>query len=88
MLNIFILSPRVLRVEPDISVSIHGSDLVSYPHFQNPENISDGVYNHVLGTHGSATTSCMLYSHATRYWPISHAVPLQINFPCIAIEAT
>ena len=46
--------------------------LDSNPHFQKPENILDGVYYHVLGTCGSATTSPTLYFHATGYWPISH----------------
>ena len=34
-------SPRGLRVEPGILVSIHGSSPVSYTNFQKPENILD-----------------------------------------------
>ena len=44
------MPPRVLRVKPDAPVSIHGLAPGYFPHFQNPENISDGVYKRVLGT--------------------------------------
>ena len=46
---------------PYILVSINGLAPGSSTHFLNPENILDEVYKHVLGTHGSATTSCALY---------------------------
>ena len=41
MLQIFLgmydaMSPRGQRVEPDISISIHGSAPGYFPHFQNP----------------------------------------------------
>ena len=55
-----------LNVEPDISVSIQGSALGSYPNFWNPDNISDGVHKHVIVTRGSATTSRALCFQANR----------------------
>ena len=51
--------------EPDISISIHGSSPGSFLQFPNTENILYGVYYHVIGFHGIATTSRTLYSHAT-----------------------
>ena len=64
-LNIVYKSLRGQSFEPYIYISVHGSDPGSFPHFQKPENILDGVYNRVLGTRGSAMTSHTLYSHAT-----------------------
>ena len=74
-------SPRILRVEPDISVSVHGLVPGSCPHFQNPENLSGGQHKCVIVTRGSATISCTLYFHATGKWPISHALPLRGILP-------
>ena len=54
-------SLRGLRVEHDISLSIHSSALGSCPHFENTEIFKDGVYNRVIGTHVSATPSRTLH---------------------------
>ena len=52
------------RVEPYILISIHGSFPGSLLHFQNPDSLSYVVYQHVHDQHGSATTSCTLYSES------------------------
>ena len=57
--------PRGLRAEPDILVSIHGSFPGSIPHFQNPENILDELYERLHCSCGSDIITCKLYSHAT-----------------------
>ena len=57
-------SPRDRRVKPDISISIYGSALGSFPHFRKPGNILDGVDKRAHGPHGSATTTLILYFHA------------------------
>ena len=44
------LYPRARRVEPDISISIHGSAPGSFPKFLKPENILDGVDKRVHGS--------------------------------------
>ena len=70
------MSPRGLRVEPDILVSIHGLDLGFSLHFRNSNNLSYGVNYRVLDTQSSATTSPTLYFHVTGYWNISNGAPL------------
>ena len=62
----------IIIVEPDIFISIHGLAPGSFPHFWNPENISDVVDKRVPGSHGSATTSRTLEFYGTRWWIISH----------------
>ena len=42
--------PCVKMVKPDILVSIHGSVPGSFPQFQNPDNILDGVHKCVVVT--------------------------------------
>ena len=53
-------SPRCQSVKPDILISIHGSSPVSFPHFQNPENILGGLDKRVPGSRGSDMTSLKL----------------------------
>ena len=74
------MSPRGVRVEPGILVSIHGSAPVYSLHFQKPDNISDGVYKRVLGKGGKDTNSHKLDLHATGYWSIFHAAPLRETY--------
>ena len=51
--------------EPDILISIQGSDPGSIPNFRRPDNILDREDHHVLGTCNIATPSRILYYHAT-----------------------
>ena len=59
-LNIGPKSPHGRRVEPDILVSIHGSNPGSFLHLQKFENISDGVHKCVVVTNGTATRSHLM----------------------------
>ena len=56
--------PHGQRVEPDVSIPIHGLSPDSSKHFQNPVNLSDGVNKRVHGSHGSSTVYRTVYSYA------------------------
>ena len=43
---IYIYNMMFPRVEPDILISIHGLAPGTFPHFQNTDNLLDGVDKH------------------------------------------
>ena len=76
------------RIKSYISISIHGSAPGYCPHFRKPETLLDGEDDREHGSHGSATVSRTLYSHATGLWSISLISSFTGIAPRVASEAT
>ena len=58
------------------------------PHFRKPETLLDGEDDREHGSHGSATVSRTLYSHATGLWSISLISSFTGIAPRVASKAT
>ena len=81
-------SPWGQRIKSYISMSIHGSAPGYCPHFRKPETLLDGEDDREHGSHGSATVSRTLYSHATGLWSISLISSFTGIAPRVASKAT
>ena len=76
------------KLDPDISISIHGSAPGTFPHFRKNEDILDGEYYHIYGSRGSITMSCLVYYHDTGYGQKHYFINLQEMVPHVKIKAT